>query len=105
MVEFLGMLKVRIVRGINLAVRDLLSSDPYVVATLGGQVLYVSPFQKLFCSYSHLLQISNFKRAGSCEFCSLNEYVVLLSYQRESSVTFLCFRIVHLRIFLGPAVC
>lgn len=37
MVEFLGMLKVRIVRGINLAVRDLLSSDPYVCATLGGQ--------------------------------------------------------------------
>jgi len=39
MVEFLGMLKVRIVRGINLAVRDLLSSDPYVCAILGGQVL------------------------------------------------------------------
>lgn len=38
MVEFLGMLKVRIVRGINLAVRDLLSSDPYVTATLGTQV-------------------------------------------------------------------
>ncbi|XP_024401754.1 ADP-ribosylation factor GTPase-activating protein AGD12 isoform X3 [Physcomitrium patens] len=37
MVEFLGMLKVRIVRGTNLAVRDLLSSDPYVVATLGAQ--------------------------------------------------------------------
>ncbi|CAM6011486.1 unnamed protein product [Sphagnum balticum] len=39
MVEFLGMLKVRIVRGIGLAVRDLLSSDPYVVVTLGNQVL------------------------------------------------------------------
>ncbi|CAK9199652.1 unnamed protein product [Sphagnum jensenii] len=39
MVEFLGMLKVRIVRGIGLAVRDLLSSDPYVVVTLGQQVL------------------------------------------------------------------
>jgi stromal membrane-associated protein len=38
-VEFLGMLKVRIVRGIGLAVRDLLSSDPYVVVTLGQQVL------------------------------------------------------------------
>jgi hypothetical protein len=47
MVEFLGMLKVRIVRGIGLAVRDLLSSDPYVVVTLGQQVLslcsYLSP--------------------------------------------------------------
>lgn len=38
MVEFLGLLKVRIVRGITLAVRDLLSSDPYVVVTLGSQV-------------------------------------------------------------------
>jgi len=36
-VEFLGTLKVKIVRGISLAVRDLLSSDPYVVATLGAQ--------------------------------------------------------------------
>lgn len=36
--EFLGTLKVKIVRGISLAVRDLLSSDPYVVATLGAQV-------------------------------------------------------------------
>jgi hypothetical protein len=47
MVEFLGMLKVRIVRGIGLAVRDLLSSDPYVVVTLGHQVFslcsYLSP--------------------------------------------------------------
>jgi hypothetical protein len=32
------MLKVRIVRGRNLVVRDLLSSDPYVCATLGTQV-------------------------------------------------------------------
>ena len=38
MVEFMGLLKVRIVRGVNLAVRDLLTSDPYVVATLGTQV-------------------------------------------------------------------
>ncbi|KAG0556826.1 hypothetical protein KC19_11G082000 [Ceratodon purpureus] len=35
--EPLGMLKVRIVRGRNLVVRDLLSSDPYVAATLGTQ--------------------------------------------------------------------
>lgn len=36
--ELLGSLKVRIVRGRNLVVRDLLSSDPYVAATLGAQV-------------------------------------------------------------------
>jgi hypothetical protein len=41
-VEFLGTLKVKIVRGISLAVRDLLSSDPYVVATLGAQVYIIN---------------------------------------------------------------
>lgn len=40
--EFLGTLKVKIVRGISLAVRDLLSSDPYVVATLGAQVCNIN---------------------------------------------------------------
>lgn len=40
--EFLGTLKVKIVRGISLAVRDLLSSDPYVVATLGAQVYNIN---------------------------------------------------------------
>jgi stromal membrane-associated protein len=38
MVEFIGLLKVFIIRGRNLAVRDVMSSDPYVVATLGQQV-------------------------------------------------------------------
>ncbi|KAI7999309.1 ADP-ribosylation factor GTPase-activating protein AGD12 [Camellia lanceoleosa] len=37
MVEFIGMLKVKVLKGINLAVRDMLSSDPYVVLTLGQQ--------------------------------------------------------------------
>ena len=40
--ECLGTLKVKIVRGISLAVRDLLSSDPYVVATLGAQVYIIN---------------------------------------------------------------
>jgi hypothetical protein len=39
MVEFIGILKVKVVRGTKLAVRDLMSSDPYVVLTLGQQVL------------------------------------------------------------------
>ncbi|WOK99955.1 ADP-ribosylation factor GTPase-activating protein AGD12 [Canna indica] len=37
MVEFIGILNVKVIRGNNLAVRDLKSSDPYVVLTLGGQ--------------------------------------------------------------------
>jgi hypothetical protein len=39
MVEFIGILKVKVIRGTKLAVRDLMSSDPYVVLMLGQQVL------------------------------------------------------------------
>lgn len=37
MVEFIGILKVKVIRGTKLAVRDLISSDPYVVLALGQQ--------------------------------------------------------------------
>ncbi|KAG8069000.1 hypothetical protein GUJ93_ZPchr0005g14725 [Zizania palustris] len=37
MVEFVGLIKVNIRRGINLAVRDVMSSDPYVMLNLGHQ--------------------------------------------------------------------
>lgn len=41
MVEFVGLLKVNVVKGTNLAIRDLLrmTSDPYVILTLGEQTL------------------------------------------------------------------
>lgn len=39
MVEFIGLLKVKVVKGVNLAIRDMLSSDPYVVLTLGQQTV------------------------------------------------------------------
>lgn len=38
MVEFVGLLKVKVKRGTSLAVRDVVTSDPYVVVTLGQQV-------------------------------------------------------------------
>lgn len=38
MVEFIGMLKIKVIKGTNLAIRDMLSSDPYVVLALGKQV-------------------------------------------------------------------
>lgn len=38
MVEFIGMLKVTVKKGTNLAIRDMMSSDPYVVLNLGKQV-------------------------------------------------------------------
>ncbi|KAK8961993.1 putative ADP-ribosylation factor GTPase-activating protein AGD11 [Platanthera guangdongensis] len=39
MVEFVGLIKVNIIRGTNLAVRDVVSSDPYVILTLGHQTM------------------------------------------------------------------
>ncbi|KAI3893837.1 hypothetical protein MKX03_028831 [Papaver bracteatum] len=37
MVEFIGLLKIKVLKGTNLAIRDMLSSDPYVVLQLGQQ--------------------------------------------------------------------
>ncbi|RWR76148.1 protein C2-DOMAIN ABA-RELATED 4 [Cinnamomum micranthum f. kanehirae] len=37
--HLLGLLRVRVVRGVNLAVRDIRSSDPYVVLKMGKQKL------------------------------------------------------------------
>ncbi|KAJ6790843.1 putative ADP-ribosylation factor GTPase-activating protein AGD11 isoform X1 [Iris pallida] len=37
MVEFVGLIKVNVIRGINLAIRDVVTSDPYVILTLGHQ--------------------------------------------------------------------
>ncbi|CAO2842145.1 unnamed protein product [Amaranthus hypochondriacus] len=42
MVEFIGVLKIKVVKGTNLAVRDMLSSDPYVVLNLGHQTVQTS---------------------------------------------------------------
>ncbi|XP_020220379.1 probable ADP-ribosylation factor GTPase-activating protein AGD13 isoform X5 [Cajanus cajan] len=39
MVEFIGLLKVKVIRGTNLAIRDIKSSDPYVVLSLGQQTV------------------------------------------------------------------
>ncbi|GMI92006.1 ARF-GAP domain 12 [Hibiscus trionum] len=39
MVEFIGLLKVKVVKGTNLAIRDMMTSDPYVLLTLGQQTV------------------------------------------------------------------
>ncbi|CAL9123347.1 unnamed protein product [Musa acuminata var. zebrina] len=36
--HLLGLLRVRVQRGVNLAVRDFTSSDPYVILRMGNQV-------------------------------------------------------------------
>lgn len=37
MVEFVGLVKVNVVKGTNLAIRDIVTSDPYVILSLGNQ--------------------------------------------------------------------
>ncbi|CAN8231181.1 unnamed protein product [Cochlearia groenlandica] len=39
MTEFIGLLKVTVKKGTNLAIRDMMSSDPYVVLNLGKQTV------------------------------------------------------------------
>jgi hypothetical protein len=36
--HLVGLLRVRVLRGVNLAIRDLRSSDPYIVIRMGKQV-------------------------------------------------------------------
>lgn len=58
MENLLGLLRIRVKRGVNLAVRDVRSSDPYVVIKMGKQVYYVSSssssfiFFLQFCDFS-----------------------------------------------------
>ncbi|PON60043.1 Arf GTPase activating protein [Parasponia andersonii] len=37
MVEFIGLIKVNVVKGTNLAIRDVMTSDPYVILAIGHQ--------------------------------------------------------------------
>ncbi|KAB1212290.1 ADP-ribosylation factor GTPase-activating protein AGD12 [Morella rubra] len=57
--NLLGLLRIRVKRGINLAVRDVRSSDPYVVVKMGKQVVLPSlsylPLISSSSSYSWLL--------------------------------------------------
>lgn len=54
MENLLGLLRIRVIRGINLAIRDVLSSDPYVVIKMGKQVCLI-PLNPLyiFLSITH----------------------------------------------------
>jgi hypothetical protein len=62
--HLVGLLKLRVVRGVNLAVRDLRSSDPYVVIRIGKQV----PLLLALRGFGHLHQRD--------EIC-LDEYIVV----------------------------
>ena len=43
MEENVGLVKVIILQGRKMAIRDFTSSDPYVVVTVGNQVSYLQP--------------------------------------------------------------
>lgn len=43
MEDLLGLLRIRIKRGVNLAVRDVNTSDPYAVVKMGKQVIFLFP--------------------------------------------------------------
>ncbi|KAG6428870.1 hypothetical protein SASPL_106909 [Salvia splendens] len=42
--NLLGLLRIKVKRGINLAVRDVSSSDPYVIVKMAKQMLLLSPY-------------------------------------------------------------
>lgn len=56
MVEFVGLVKVNVVKGTNLAIRDVVTSDPYVILMLGHQVsLSLSP--SFFCVKKYVFSL------------------------------------------------
>lgn len=58
MIEFIGLIKVNVVRGTNLAVRDVMTSDPYVILSLGHQVCLLYCF--LIYIYTSSTEIGHF---------------------------------------------
>lgn len=52
--ESLGLLKIVVVQGRRLVIRDFKSSDPYVVVKLGSQVMLV-PMINFFFFFSYLV--------------------------------------------------
>ena len=53
--NLLGLLRIRVKRGVNLAVRDVRSSDPYVVVKMGKQVLNFSSFSSSVFQFNFLV--------------------------------------------------
>jgi hypothetical protein len=57
--HLVGLVKVRVLRGVNLAIRDLRSSDPYVILRIGRQVCSAaSPSSVHPCLYSRAVWFS-----------------------------------------------
>ncbi|XP_020264295.1 ADP-ribosylation factor GTPase-activating protein AGD12-like [Asparagus officinalis] len=64
--EFIGTLKVKVVRGINLAIRDFRSSDPYVILFLGEQKVHTKVIKSnLNPVWNEELKLSVARRCGA----------------------------------------
>jgi hypothetical protein len=57
MESLLGLLRIRVKRGVNLAVRDVRSSDPYVVVKMGKQVWFLPHLPFLDCFWCFVASI------------------------------------------------
>ena len=53
----MGLLRIHVQKGVNLAIRDVLASDPYVVVKMGKQVK--KKRNLLFLSYSSLISLAS----------------------------------------------
>lgn len=49
--QLLGLLRMRVVKGMNLAARDAFASDPYVVLKMGEQVSCLFTWSEIHCIY------------------------------------------------------
>ncbi|CAN1856408.1 Protein C2-DOMAIN ABA-RELATED 4 [Linum perenne] len=84
--HLLGLLRIRVKRGVNLAVRDVRSSDPYCVVRMGKQVRFGSSFfVSVFDSLSACLD-SLF--VCLCEISGLGEFGLETSEIDECGVFF-----------------
>lgn len=54
MEHLLGLLRIKVHKGINLAVRDVTTSDPYVIIRMGKQVIFSNLILVILSSFIHL---------------------------------------------------
>lgn len=77
-----GLLKVRVVRGINLAYRDARGSDPYVVLRLGKQVSALSLLLLLLLVHDSVLLLIVLVLFSVQKYCAIAE----TEDQREEAI-------------------
>ncbi|CAL5048632.1 unnamed protein product [Urochloa decumbens] len=83
MVEFIGILKVKVIRGTKLAVRDLITSDPYVILTLGQQKAKTSVIKRnLNPVWNEELKLSVPQKYGALKLVSTSKLLINFQVQK-----------------------